>query len=305
MLKSTFLLAFALAGALFIGGCNENTTDPVTGTKPNAPTAIMAQSASATSVKIKWTAPTGTFDNYHVKVMDGTTLVQEDKAVAKTATTYTATGLTEGKAYSFEVMTVSGTEMSSAVKITWAPATRAGGTFRLYSGNNNTEGSGLNIFGTAAPSVKKVAEGALWDICFDDDGGTFVGSPGQSRYVEEVADRLVFKQAPTQEARLIFLGRLYTGINSLDEIYESEDLSIIPATSKFEEKLIDLASVTDKTKGVGFVCRYKVDDDTRYYAKVVVKSDGTSIVRGSGSNAFIEVEVSYQKEKNVPYAKSN
>jgi hypothetical protein len=57
MLKSTFLLAFALAGALFIGGCNENTTDPVTGTKPNAPTAIMAQSASATSVKIKWTAP--------------------------------------------------------------------------------------------------------------------------------------------------------------------------------------------------------------------------------------------------------
>jgi hypothetical protein len=104
---------------------------------------------------------------------------------------------------------------------------------------------------------------------------------------------------------LVSLGRLYTGVNSLDEIYESEDLSIIPATSKFEEKLIDLASVTDKTKGVGFVCRYKEDDDTRYYAKVVVKSDGTSIVRGSGSNAFIEVEVSYQKEKNVPYAKSN
>jgi hypothetical protein len=47
------------------------------------------------------------------KVMDGTTLVQEDKAVAKTATTYTATGLTEGKAYSFEVMAVSGTEMST------------------------------------------------------------------------------------------------------------------------------------------------------------------------------------------------
>ena len=88
MFKSTFFLAFALAGALFIGGCNENTTDVITGTKPNAPTAIMAQSASATSVKIKWTAPSGTFDSYHVKIMDGTTLVKEDKAVAKTATTF-------------------------------------------------------------------------------------------------------------------------------------------------------------------------------------------------------------------------
>lgn len=316
MFKSTFFLAFALAGALFIGGCNENTTDVITGTKPNAPTAIMAQSASATSVKIKWTAPSGTFDSYHVKIMDGTTLVKEDKALAKTATTYTATGLTEGKAYSFEVMAVSGTEMSTAVKITWAPARRTTTSFKLYSGKNTTEGSGLNIFGTDNPSVKKVAEGALWDICFDDEGGFFIGSPGVSRYVEKnSSDEYVFKSAPSQIARIVSLprkvvgtdttiGRVYEGVSTLDDVYESQDLSVLATDTRYAERLINLDNVADKTKGIVFLVRYRPDlDKTDYYfAKVLVKSNGTSLVQGTGSNAYVEVEVSYQKFINLPYA---
>ena len=316
MLKSTFLLAFALAGAFFIGGCNENTSDPTTTTKPNAPTAIMAQSVSESSVKIKWTAPTGTFDSYHVKIMDGTTLVKEDKAVAKTVTTYTATNLTEGKAYSFEVMAVSGTEMSSAVKITWAPARRSTVSFKLYSSKNNTNGSGLNIFGTDNPSVKKVAEGALWDICFDDEGGNFIGSPGVSRYVEEDANGdYVFKSAPSQVARIVSLprkvsgtdttvARIYEGVSSLDDVYESQDLSVLASDTRYAERLVNLNNVADKTKGIVFLVRYRPDPEKTdyYFAKVLVKSNGTSLVQGTGANAFVEVEVSYQKFLNMPYA---
>lgn len=301
MLKSKFVLAFALVGALILGGCNENTTDPIT--KPDAPKALMAQSVNATSVKIKWTAPTSTFDSYHIKIMDGTTLVKEDKTIAKTATTYTATGLTDGKVYTFEVMTVSGTEMSSATTIKWAPANRTTASIKLYSGQNTSQGSGLNIFGSADPSNKKVAEGAMWDLCFDDEGGNFVGSPGVSKYVvENNAGAYVFKSAMDQEARLVTVGNLYTGISSLDDIFETQDLSILSGTNKFEEKLIDLSSVTDQTKGIGFVIRYKVDDNTRYYAKVFVKSTGGKIVQGTGANAYIEVDVSYQKVANVAYA---
>lgn len=305
MFKSKFFLAFALAGALIIGGCNENTTDPIL--KPDAPSAIMAQSVSSTSVKVKWTAPATTFDNFQVKVMDGATQVGTTATVPKATTTYTATGLTEGKVYTFEVMTVNGTEMSSSVTIKWAPASRTTSSIRLYSGLNTTQGSGLNIFGNALPSNKKVAEGALWDLCFDDEGGSFVGSPGVSKYVTELTvggeTKYVFAKATDQEARLISMGRLYTGISSLDDIYETQDLSVLAnSTDKFEEKLIDLSSVTDKTKGIGFVIRYKFDDATRYYAKVFVKSTGGKLVQGSLADAYIEVDVSYQKVANVAHA---
>lgn len=304
MFKSKFFLAFALAGALIIGGCNENTTDPIL--KPDAPSAAMAQSVSATSVKIKWTAPTSTFDNFQVKVMDGTTQVGTTATVPKATTTYTATGLTEGKVYTFEVMAVTGTEMSSSATVKWAPASRTSSSMKLYSGSNNLQGSGLNIFGDASPSNKKVAEGALWDLCFDDDGGTFVGSPGVSKYVkiETVGgeDKYVFTKAPDQEARLVTMGRLYTGISSLDDIYETQDLSVLAnSTDKFEEKLIDLSTVTGTT-GVGFVIRYRADETNRYYAKVFVKSTDGKLVQGSGADAYIEVDVSYQKVANVAYA---
>ena len=294
MFKSTFFLAFALAGALFIGGCNENTTDVITGTKPNAPTAIMAQSASATSVKIKWTAPSGTFDSYHVKIMDGTTLVKEDKAVAKTATTYTATGLTEGKAYSFEVMAVSGTEMSTAVKITWAPASRASGTFKLYSEKSTTFGSGIEITGT--PVVLKIADGERWDLCFDDKGTDVrIAAPGQSRYVDNN-----YKFPNGNESKITRIGRVYTGVSSIDDIYDSKALNDVsnPADS-LKEQFLELKNYDATKGGVGFVL---FKDDSKNYAKVVILAKDGKLVQGSGNDTFVEIQVSYQTAANVPYA---
>lgn len=291
------LAKFALAGvmilALGIAGCNENdnpTNPPAT---PNAPTALMATSRSETTVGLKWTAPatgaapTGYTVNY---TANGVT-----NSLNTTGTTLDVPGLTEGTIYTFTVVSKNGTASSVASgAIMWAPAKRLTGTFKIYSSKSTTNGSGLR-FNPAA--VLKIDQGEQWDICFDNkDGKPLVGSPGVSGYVDVNAE---FPNGKV--VKLVATGRDYTGVNSLDEIYDVDSLSVAP-TGGFHENLKDLSTVPDQTKGYAFVVRSRVDPNTVNFAKVLVKSNGTGFVQGTGNEQYIEVEVSYQTLTNVPYA---
>lgn len=292
--KLALLGAFILT--LGIAGCNENDNPVTPPTAPNAPTGLMATSRSATSIGLKWTAPaTGvTPTGYSIKYtpVGGTAQTMD---VATTSTTADITGLVEGTIYTITVSAKNSTAVSTASSaVMWAPAKRLTGTFKIYSSKSTTNGSGLR-FNPA--DVLKIADGPEWDICFDDkDGRPLVGSPGVSGYVDGN------NQFPGQkDAKIVALGRDYLGVNSLDDIYDVDSLSVAP-TGGFKEVLKDLSTVPDKTKGYGFVVRSRKDPATVNFAKVLVKSDGTKLVQGTAPEQYIEVEVSYQTITNTPFA---
>lgn len=295
--------------AVVLVACNENETpiDPGTGTAPNAPTALMAQSQSQ-AVGLKWTvSSTGaTPTSYVIEYNEaGTTTMLTKTVSSATATTATVDGLTNGVVYEFVVYAMNGTAKSPASpKVSWAPANRGTGAYRLYSSRNSTQGSGLAIFSGSAPAVKKVAEGSTWDICFDDvteSADPRLASPGQTNYVEYDAsvDDLVFRNNRDQIARITRIGDQLSGITSFDDMYESAALSI-----PTEEKFYSLNSIGG-TANWGCVLVHKETSASPNYqiAKVLVKrgTDG-KFVQGTGANAYIDVEVSYQTTQNVPYA---
>lgn len=287
--------------ALVMVACSEDTTAPTTD-PPNAPTGLMAKSVNATSVGLKWTAPTGVVvpTGYVVKYNEVGSSTAQEKSVTATSTTATIDGLTNGKVYDFVVIALNDTVRSTAsTKVSWAPAARGTSVYKLYSSKSNTFGSGLHVtgLGGATPSVKKIAEGDSWDICFDDKFNAAdprVGSPGQSAYVD---DNYQFPNG--KDAKTVYISnKMYSSINSIDEIYESEALTL-PSTGG--EVMLSLNTVGGTT-GFGFVSGTKQPDGTYVFAKYVVKRVGGNFVQGSGNDTFIEVEVSYQTMSNVPYA---
>ncbi|MBK6291167.1 MAG: fibronectin type III domain-containing protein [Ignavibacteria bacterium] len=310
-MKNIFRLNIVMAAiaALVMVGCNTN-EDPLTPTptKPSAPSGTMAQSASATSIRLKWTLPTSTTDvtGYVLmaieKVAGGTGAKREVIVSGAGSTTGVVGGLTEGKIYECMVHALNDTVRSDASpSVDWAPARRSTASIRLYSKRSSTNGSGLGIFGLADPASLFVANGSQWDVCFDDSisAQPRIGSPGVSSYVD--ADNgYTFKTAPSQVAKIVYVSdRQYTGISSLDDIYETSALAI-PATNG--EKLFEIPT-TVETSDFGFVIGSKGAGTDVNFAKILVKrgADG-KFIQGTGTETYIECDISYQTFANVPYA---
>ncbi|MBC8124706.1 MAG: fibronectin type III domain-containing protein, partial [Candidatus Kapabacteria bacterium] len=103
-------IVIAALTAIVMVGCNTN--DPVDpGTTPDAPSGTMAQSVSATSVRVKWTSPAITSDvtGYVVvatEVTAGTPAVMESIFSGAASTSGVVGGLTEGKVYRFSVFSL-------------------------------------------------------------------------------------------------------------------------------------------------------------------------------------------------------
>jgi len=285
--------------ALVMVGCNTNTvTDPGPSVAPAAPTALRARSISETKIGLKWDASTGSV------IPTGYKIVVREKGAASSQTIDAGTNvvveigaLTEGKIYEFSVYAVNDTAKSAATSVVeWAPARRATGTFKLYSSNNTTNGSGLSIFGVTSPAVLKISQGDLWDICFDDKtaGDPRIGSPGQSQYVDND-----YKFPNGKDAKVVYVSTKFYSVNNIDEIYETAAL-MIPESNG--ENMMQINSLPSTVNSFGFVIGTKNADNSVNFAKIVVKRVGGNLVQGTGADSFVECEVSYQTFKDVPYA---
>lgn len=300
-------IVIAALAAIVMTGCNTNDVVDPGLTKPGAPSETKVQSASATSVKLKWTAPTSTTDvtGYVMMAIEqaATGTPEKKEVIVSGAATSTGVigGLTEGKVYAFMVHSINDTLRSDpSNEVLWAPARRGTASFKLYSSTNATQGSGLGIFRTAGPAVLTVANGGEWDVCFDDKfnpADPRIGSPGQSAYVDNA-----YQFPNKQFSKVIYTGRTYTGITSLDDIYESEALNVTPAP--VSENMYQISTIGG-TSNWGSVFVWKDDSSTPatyWYAKLVMKRTAGNFIQGTGSNAYVEVDVSYQNTKNLPYA---
>lgn len=300
-------MALVAMFAVMAIGCDSAGTEP-TDTPlpaPKAPATLEAKSVNQTSIGLRWTlasgdtvTPTGFVVEYKAKGGSMAITVPVSGAATRTAT---IGGLTEGVIYEFAVYAKNDTVISLASpKVQWAAARRGEGTYKLYSSANSTEGSGLGIFRAAGvPAVLKIANGGEWDLCFDDKeaGNPKIGSPGQSRYVD--AD---FKFPNGQLSKTVyFYNKVYTNVSSLDDIYESAPLTL---PTENGEVMFPINALPNSTSGVAFVMGTRDETDKKYnFAKVLLKKQaGGGYIQGTGASSYVEVTISYQTVKDVPYA---
>ena len=299
------MLMVALAAIAMIG-C-ESTTDPVETPLPAplAPTALAAKSNNETTIGLKWTrsgADTVKQTSFLVEYNAvGSTTKLTLPVTDTTARTATITGLTEGTIYEFVVYAMNDTVKSPASpKVQWAPARRGEGTYRLYSSANSAEGSGLGIFrAVGAPSVLTISSGGEWDLCFDDkeSGNPKLGSPGQSNYVDAN-----YEFPNGQVAKTVYINdEVYVNATSLDDIYESTALTL-PGSNG--EKMFPINALPSSTGDIAFVMGTRDETSQKYnFAKVLLKKQNNGgYIQGSGASSYVEVQISYQTVKDVPYA---
>lgn len=291
--KLSALFAMLAFVALSFTACEEDsTTEPVITVRPAAPTSLKAVSLDSVSVGLSWTASASAdsawFSGYELNVSGGTTPMQP-VTIAKTATSYTVSGLVEGTEYTFTLKSknTSGEYSTTNAEVKWAPATRFvangnGAAIKIYETLSDF-GSGLALFtDNGYPMSYKVANSANWDLGLITKSGVLFGSATVLDYnyattpgLTEITDAVV--------------------VNSLNEDFNTTSLE----SKTFSAKTINLASYTKSI----VVYAKKITGNDKNYARILIKAANNTLLQGTGSDRYIEMEISYQKVKNVPYAK--
>ena len=293
----------ALSLALFAAACNENPTDnPPNTTGLNGVDSLYATSLSATSVGLKWrNLDTGAVTySISYQLQSGGT----PNTVTSSVPSVTVSGLQTGQVYTFSVSTVKGSSTSSAATINWASAPRGASTVKMYEFLSSNP-SGLSLTESGAPvavSMKSTSAGLAQITMFIYGSGSVPDSVivGPAYAFPEYGASANFNPSKVDSSTYIS-GSAYA-VPSLSEWYLNTSLDkMIQAGSN-----VNAYKFTPSVYGnsQGFVVRYGAAGNYHYARIVIMKGSNGSIVQGSGSNRYIEAEVSLQSGSTVPYAKS-
>jgi len=302
MIKRFSLLAALVAVMFAFNACEEDTVGPGDDETPSAPINLMALSADASTVHLKWSAPgdldATMFDSYTVTYYpEGTGSTDAPTMDATEADMpFPVTGLDSNLVYTFDVVTnYTNGETSTVASINWSPAMRFdmvdAQTIKVYA-HTSSFGSGLKLYDDLfeEPELMTVADIAMWNLGLDTkvDGTAYFGSASILDYTGAVT------AAMSAEVSSV----LYPA-DGLNDRFESESLDM----NTFTQRVEDLATASSGTKA-GVVMYARVPNgDTYNYAKLFVKSVNGSFVQGTGDDQFVEVTISYQANAGFPYAK--
>lgn len=301
------LLSFvgsALVAALFFLGCEETSAPeqpPTPSSPPQPPSNLQALSVNDSTVRLRWTpSPSesnANFGFYRLRVYDDAQGRLLDTIRLGPQTPVDITGLRSGTVYRFELYAVwrdttrDTAQSVTAAVVRWAPAARFttlsdGSPIRLYETDSQFP-SGLDFEGPdGKPRTLTVAQSNEWDLCLDTRVGSWdIGSPRLSTYTianprQTLIDTLRLRQ------------QKYLQVDSLNQVFETEAFG----ASTLAEAL---ANFNNQRRGFIVVLRTQEGN----WAKVFVKADAQgNILRGTAPNRYVELEISYQKTPNVPYA---
>ena len=286
------LAGLVVALAFVATACNENTNDPADPVAPAAPTALMATSVNESTVGLKWTPNTtgATITGFEVTIQEEGVVTTSTVTFAASTSAGDVSGLTEGKVYNFTVRALNSTAKSDPSNtMKWAPAKRYITNLRLYE-TDSPSGSGIQLPDLAGLVI---ASGGLWDLCLDTRGGSFdIGSPTKSSYTNEDPQ----PKFPNGDlARVTLLGKTYTDVVTLEDIYESVDLI---TAGTLQEALINFNTADTEGKAFAFVLKTAAGN----FAKVLVKKSNGRLLQGTTPNRYVDLEISYQSGANIPYA---
>lgn len=305
MLKKLKLFAImAFAFSVVLNSCTENSTNPNTpGTepKPLPVSNLMATSINNETIAIKFDAsPSETntlFKDYQVVMTPGTfapVFLNKGESEAQ------FTNLSEGTIYKFEIVArYTNDSISTISSIEWSPATRFelsnnDALIRVYESASDL-GSGLRMFSPMpdnAPRTYTIANSAEWDLAlYTKDGKLTFGSATKAPYSYANAPQTVQMFADTFQA------------DSLSALFDSKAMNAGDRDTKYTERVEDLAAINSAKNVVFYVRKYEAGQTRYNYAKVMVKKNGASYLQGTAPNRYVEVQISYQKTADVPYAK--
>ena len=265
-----------------------------------APAALMATSFDSASVGLKWTlsADESNSDFTGYKLYINKPGGAKDSAnIMKGTNIYIASGLDEGTVYTFDLYALKSvsnkTVMSPKVTITWSPASRFienvnNAEIRFYE-SQSLLGSGLQLFNSSggAPKCLTVATGGTdWDLGLYTTGNTVTFGSAKNILAEY--------SSFTGIAKTVQISSTTYDVTSLNDVYDSQALEF----QSFSEQTFNLATMS-ATKNLVFVVR--TNSPEWNYAKVMVINNG-GFLQGNIPNRYVEVIVSYQKVKGVPYA---
>jgi hypothetical protein len=145
-------LGLVLVTTVALAGC-----DSIFGSLP-AITGLKASPGSS-AVTLSWANPGDNFDHIEVTVTPAASTGGAPYRVTKPAASYKVTGLTNGKAYTFNVVTVSASGKKSApATVTSTPITSSGGSSGGGSPGNNGPVGGNPPAAPGAPTVPAYVE---------------------------------------------------------------------------------------------------------------------------------------------------
>jgi hypothetical protein len=292
----------AVAALLLAVGCEESTSpeEPTPVSPPAPPSNLQALSVDDSTVRLKWSpSPSESnprFGGYELMVYNDATGSFVGKTRLQRSPT-DITGLRSGTVYRFELYatwadTTRDTARSrTAAVVRWSPATRYttfadGSPIRLYETASRFP-SGLDLEGPdGRPRALTVRDGNEWDLCLDTRGGDYeIDSPGLSSYNITNPRRTLIDTLRLKDPK-------YLAVDSLNQVFETEAFG---ATTLAEA----LRNFNNLRRG--FLIILRTQDGN--WAKVFVKADAQgNILRGSAPDRYVELEISYQKTPNVPYA---
>jgi hypothetical protein len=269
---------------------------------PAPPSGLAARPVDQTTIAVTWTAsPTSDITGYRVfytKKSGG-----QSDSLMTTTTSANITNVQAGTIYTIAVRTVRGAKVSSPVTTQSATATR-------YT----TESDGvtqLRMYEFAAPAP--YFSGFTIDPA--KGGPKNAKTTGSSDYsVVQLAIAMnsnnTFDIGPaTSFDEFSHVSEFDPNVFISDSSYPVASLDAWNYAGSIENRIIQEEGLAftfsnTGTLGQGFFVRTGTTGNY-HYARVFIKSVDGKLVQGTGSQRYIELEVSYQTAPNVPYAKTS
>lgn len=300
-----FLLTLFLV--MFFASC-DNSTNPTT---PDAdvtePTNLQAYSDN-TKIGLTWTTSVSesqsNFGTYELTYWEtGTTGSTQVASIAKGSTSYTITGLVNGKRYTAQIRskTTAGKTSTGYATIEWSPAVRNatdlnGQIINLYATTSLQPKSGM-VFKNASNQCEVLSQaGSDWarrgDIYFDaqSNSAQVLSIKSANRATKNPGDKTTFFSTQSYD---------------VDDLNASSAQSAPPAYSTYTTSQIDFIDQTvSKSKiywariqGLG------ADATNMYTVRFIVLNTGGKLIQGTGADRYITLQVSVQTASGNPYAK--
>lgn len=292
------VLAVAVALA-FAPACDEDSTGPVDA-DVTAPTKLRASSADE-AVILNWqpSASEGqdNFGGYKIVVLN-TDNNQSFFENAPKGSGFTVQNLENGTRYKFTVRAVTSQDKESAdaATIDWAPAIRRDVNqdeqpIRVYATTSTAFNSGVDLFN--ASGVCEVIPQSGQE--FKDRGDLFVYAPNETSNFLVIRSPSAATGNPGLETQF---STVFYDADDLDEHFTTT----APSTATYTSAEV---TITNAAVNSGKIVYGRLSRGTEYnYFRLLVKRGANGkLVQGSGADRYLELVVSFQLVRNVPFAK--
>ncbi len=301
MRKFQVMLVFLTTVLLLAAAaCDDSTNEPVDADVIH-PTNLRASSTDE-AIILEWTPSQSenqdNFGGYRITILNRSTTQTTTETADKGSGT-TLIDLDNGTRYLITVrsVTTQGKESSGFSAVEWAPANRRyvdlnNKTIRVYATTSIDFNSGIDLYNVDGKTEVIPQKGSE----FKDRGDFYVNAENEtSNFLQLISpDQAVNNQGEVTRFSSI-------PAYDADDLDESTTTSA-PSLSSYKEVAL---TITAEPVDHGKVFYGRIErSNGNFYFRLLIKRgvDGT-IVHGSGIDRYIEMDVSYQHEANVPIAK--